>query len=334
MKQNFYSEKIICVLLAVVYFYSQLHLVMMYAFSHEITLVDLVCGLLLFKVGEQIHVVFDGLSKNFWICVACIFLLIVLILPQTIYIYLFFSFSFMKVRDAYRSSNLRYYKILGRAIGFILSPLSSVYLIALAPILFILCWLNKSSIDLDPKIKINVISTYKNLSTYLLMMLHHCHYFVYAYSIPILYATSTSIKNNAAGVMFFVGWLAYNAYEKLIKPNKIYFLLGHVLLSISLIALFYATTFQMITILWFLTGLGGGTVYMLQSFIPKLTTESTKDLRIFEGFGHIIGLSCWGGVLLIGYSYRLTFMLGGILGLIVVVVTFLSFMEKKIEKNH
>jgi hypothetical protein len=159
------------------------------------------------------------------------------------------------------------------------------------------------------------------------MLLHHCHYFTYAYSIPVIYSIKTSLKRPFAGIMFFVGWIAYNAYEKYLKPNRLNFVIGHAILSASLFLLYFSSSITSITFLWFLTGLGGGTVYMLKHSIPQINTGNVKDLRIFEGFGHVLGLLIW-GIAIIHFKAECTFIIAGVVGCIVIAVTSMLHLKK------
>jgi hypothetical protein len=90
-------------------------------------------------------------------------------------------------------------------------------------------------------------------------------------------------------LVFYIGWAAYNAYERFVRPSWKFILIGHIIAAISLIMLGEADTIISISFWWFMIGLGGGTVYMLQP-LTCTTPYGLTELKISEGFGHVFGI--------------------------------------------
>lgn len=299
-------------LTTMIFFYIQLHLILQFIVGKG-TLLDAVIALVALKAGELIHEKCDFGSFLLWLALAVISTWLVYLQPgfASFLGSFIFGLSMMKVRDRFYRKADRRIKIWSRAIGFLLAPLFNqvIYLVAtcllglLGAILFIM----KDSAVVSPiPWTYRRIQTKENILVYTTMFLHHTHYFIYAYSIPLLFARTSTIPFMLYGLMFYVGWAAYNAYEKIIKPGWGWFIIGHILALGALLALTFVQNPFAVLLLWFITGLGGGTVYMLHSLIPVENDKSWNEMRIAEANGHFLGILFWG--ILVLYSVESTFL--------------------------
>jgi hypothetical protein len=132
-----------------------------------------------------------------------------------------------------------------------------------------------------------------------IMVVHQSHYFSYAFWMPIIFISKLRIPTYLVGLSFILGWLSYIYTERLLggfKETRV-FIAGHIIVSISLTLIgFFTNNMALVLIAWFISGLGGGSVYCLK----RLNKNTPIDLDVWEDIGHVTG------VLL---SVLLTFML-------------------------
>ncbi|APT75183.1 hypothetical protein XO10_01390 [Marinitoga sp. 1135] len=306
---------------SMLFFYTQLHIVIEYLMFSKINFVEIWLCLILFKIGELIHEFID-IEYNDIFSILIIIISIGLIKFSTIPIfYFFFSFIFMKIRSNISEYSSKKVKIIGRAIGFILSPFYNSLIYLLCVILTSVICLLTTELETTKRLKINKINNKENSIIYLLMALHHTHYFVYAYSIPIFFFQKNILPIEITGLIFYLGWAAYNAYEKIIKPAWNWFIIGHILAAFSLIILYMTNVLFFTIIAWFMTGLGGGTVYMLHSLVYKKNNNTKKDMLIAEGFGHLIGIILWGIIYLLK-GVNANFLFGAFFAIIIAILSY------------
>ena len=295
---------------SLMFFYVQLRLPIAYIFENNISLETLFISLLLFKIGELLHEFINLRCSYFSVVslfVSCICVPFFYTYP---FIYLPFAFFMMVIRDTAVKNCSKNYKIFGRAIGFFIVYIWNLYfLISLSIVILLLCFFSNVLCD-KTMFSINTIKNKINVPVYIVMFFHHIHYFSYAYSIPILIIKDRMLPFWSVGIVFFTGWAAYNAYEKILKPKWIYFIIGHMISGIALFMMFYCQSLTSIIVCWFLTGLGGGTVYMLNELVYKNDKYVCKDLNIHEYSGHIVGIILWSlclKYLQIEYSFLFAF---------------------------
>lgn len=123
--------------------------------------------------------------------------------------------------------------------------------------------------------------------------LHHAHYFIYCYTFWVILPRFMYLY---VGLLFPIGWLGYWILEALLREKTNYFeknvlAAGHLVNAVAIVTMPFGNIFWVI-IMWFVTGIGGGTAYMLSNIPP------TGDREFFEDFGHVIGcliasLSIW-----------------------------------------
>jgi hypothetical protein len=142
-------------------------------------------------------------------------------------------------------------------------------------------------------------------------LLHHAHYFAYCYTFWLLLP-----KNSYPfiGVLFPIGWLGYGILETLLREETKYFnvwalSVGHLLSAAAILIMALTNSVSLIIVMWFLTGLGGGTAYMLSNVPPA------GDREAFEDVGHVSGCLVAGASIWITADARSSLWAGAILAL-------------------
>ncbi len=282
------------------FFYVQLRVVLQFLAGSG-SLTHVLIGLFAVKLGEAAHEKIGGGWFPVWLSLlsGSSFVLLLSTGPIHYGAYFLFALSAMKVRDTFFFSLDRRVKVWSRAIGFVLAPFTNTMVYATAVLVILLLGLvllvrkDSDAVKPNPWVYRTVLVRH-NLPVYYAMFLHHCHYFAYAYSIPLILAADSSIPLALYGAIFYVGWVAYNAYERFLRPSWKWFILGHLLSLGALAGLYLFPSKEYLTVLfWLLTGLGSGTVYMIPSLVLAPGRHVTTDLRIAEIYGHLVGLACW-----------------------------------------
>ncbi|OFY65654.1 MAG: hypothetical protein A3H98_07110 [Bacteroidetes bacterium RIFCSPLOWO2_02_FULL_36_8] len=147
---------------------------------------------------------------------------------------------------------------------------------------------------------------------------HHLHYFLFCYT---FWALIKNIPSGYFSVLFILGWIAYYFMEKKYrKENKSFNITsigyGHLLSGITVLLMLLNPTNTIILFLWFLTGLGGGTIYMLRHCKEK------EHLSFFEDWGHVVGCIFAGTIVYFTDSVQLTLIISFIAALIIAVISF------------
>lgn len=126
----------------------------------------------------------------------------------------------------------------------------------------------------------------------LAMMLHHVHFFAYAYAVPIFLVSVAPNGLPFAGVHFYLGYLGYDLWYKGTRSNSwTTFLLGHVVAAGSILLMFETSTWWGFTILWIITGVGAGTVSILPTLSSPIDPDPESNLAIYEDYGHVLGIA-------------------------------------------
>lgn len=214
-------------------------------------------------------------------------------------------FGISKIREHYRCQEKppKRYKVISRIVAFCLAPLFSFWI--LAP--FVIYFLIKDSSEkniceektaLFPKLR----GAYQ---AYALLNVHHIHYFAYAFAIPYLSMEVFHVSFLWTGIIFVVGWGAYNIYENRIASKLSYIAIGHIVAGVG-VGLIWAfpQAFTIMLVGWFLTGLGGGTFYMIKEKLPPGRGVS----EVVELWGQLLGMiifaiSAWMNELAIAYLF-------------------------------
>lgn len=148
---------------------------------------------------------------------------------------------------------------------------------------------------------------------------HHLHYFTYCYFLVILLK---SLMNSSVlvGLIFVVGWIGYAIIESKLRsfrPSLV--VVGHVVCALAIFAMAFAEDVRILTLLWFLTGLGGGTAYALD-YLESSVKDFTGPLREqYENIGHVLG-PVLGGAIVLVWAQSLVFIVAATLSLIAAVL--------------
>lgn len=151
-----------------------------------------------------------------------------------------------------------------------------------------------------------------------IMVAHQSHYFSYAYLMPFLFARILGFSAAAIGPAFVVGWISYASSERLLRryePTRTS-ILGHLLVAISLsaIGVFLISPFAVL-LFWFLSGIGGGTVFCLKK-LNSSAGEKRTDMDYWEDVGHVAGvIIALTGVVMWGEALSLSFFLAASIAL-------------------
>ena len=125
-----------------------------------------------------------------------------------------------------------------------------------------------------------------------LMVIHQAHYFCYSALVPILLYRAANLRPAAVGPLFALGWLSYTLAPSLLKrwrPPRV-FVVGHLFAAAVLTCLAAFSERPMLTVfLWFLTGFGGGTVFVLR--LREKAESKSLRLDAWENIGHVFGLA-------------------------------------------
>jgi len=124
------------------------------------------------------------------------------------------------------------------------------------------------------------------------MLVHQSHYFTYAYFIPFLFFQGHAIDFSLLGPLFCIGWISYSLTPIIFgkQPTIRTLVIGHLLASATLFMIFwFSRSFTYVTLAWFFSGFGGGTVFCLTK-LHKQEADNESDLDLWENIGHITGL--------------------------------------------
>ncbi|GHU88842.1 hypothetical protein FACS189476_06680 [Spirochaetia bacterium] len=127
------------------------------------------------------------------------------------------------------------------------------------------------------------------------MVFHQMHYFVYCYAVLIT-AYLTGGKTTAL-VIFLLGWIVYvispRLYSSFTDYRKI-FLIGHSLLAIILIGIYFVPSVSFKAAFWVLTGIGGTTEFCIGKLSHRDWDIYRSERSTFsENLGHVLGvLTC------------------------------------------
>lgn len=120
---------------------------------------------------------------------------------------------------------------------------------------------------------------------------HHAHYFLYCYT---FWRLADSLDGWIVGPLFTIGWLAYFVAEGVIgrrwefSPTAM--CLGHLCCALCLGGMLLSSNAGWLMAMWFLTGVGGGTAYMLGNGPQAVRRERAED------WGHVVGTLVGGAV--------------------------------------
>jgi hypothetical protein len=187
----------------------------------------------------------------------------------------------------------RHWRALGYLTGYFFSP---IFLFFGSLILFIYI-LNHQKKEEDFTILAPITSNV-TITPYLCVLFHHWHYFAYAYMILIEVHTNFRVPLIYAGAIFYIGWLGYYLFLKVNKHPKAYIVTGHIISSISVLGLIFTENLAYYLLLWFITGIGAGTIILLRDIWTTKDENMYDQFKTWESFGHLLGIVSFGIALL------------------------------------
>lgn len=154
-----------------------------------------------------------------------------------------------------------------------------------------------------------------------IMVLHQIHYFLYAYGIVWILQEKDNIPLAAMGAAFAIGWIIYLAVEPILgKVNYfIALVLGHVFVAGVLLLMSSEAANGISTILWVLTGLGGGTVYCIHRMAG---TDAEMDRA--EEIGHWVGPALAIIVFSLGFGWDAVLQVAAVFAILVATLALMS----------
>lgn len=195
-------------------------------------------------------------------------------------------YGISKIREYYklREKPPKKYKIFSRIFAFCVAPLFNFWLLIPFAMYF---GIKIFHYDINER-KTSFFPNLENAKwEYALLGVHHMHYFAYAFLIPWIATTVFHINILLAGIIFVVGWGAYNVYESKVQAKMFYIAYGHLIAATGIGLIWYfPQNFFLIMIGWFLTGLGGGTFYMIKNKLPPDIGKS----EVVELWGQLAGM--------------------------------------------
>lgn len=259
----------------------------------------LLCGALAYQAGNLFVriVCFSPKLRILFLALALISYILSSRQYGWIYLSIFFANSSLQAlrRDLSEVNEKKvstFNKRLVRIAGFLVAGLVTYYVLGIVLILVLVIGIGKYSLGVDSFLKIVLPQfRHKNVLSFIMVM-HQSHYFSYAYLLLILLVNGLDVPQRLVGPIFIVGWLSYAAAEKIFNHFNLLrtFIIGHILVSISLAVLgYFYNSLPIVLIAWFASGFGGGTVFCLTRLNQMVGKELSVDMEIWEDSGHLLG---------------------------------------------
>lgn len=223
------------------------------------------------------------------------------------------SMSLKKIRTS--TDALGKIKRRWRALGYLLAGLYStiVVILLLLPLfaaVFISAVRNRQDERLPEPFRLDA----PRLRPYLVVMLHHLHYFAYAYLMVFMFR-AFDVPDPALGPLFYVGWLGYYVFIHAEKHHRQLVVGGHAIASMAVLLMLGVNSFPALLALWLLTGIGGGTIILLREANIHDDEATYERFKTWEAFGHVLGLICLSASVMTG-RYDVAFLISGAAGLL------------------
>lgn len=168
--------------------------------------------------------------------------------------------------------------------------------------------------------------------SYAAIFLHHLHYFSYTYLVVIILIKRFDVSALVIGPLFLVGWLGYYHFASAQRGLIGLIVAGHIAASAAAFGLLSSSSLLLFLALWFVTGLGGGTIILLRNLITEADPTVYDRFKFWEAVGHIAGLGVFCTAIYIQH-YALAFTVALVSGLLcasaVLVVSVLSVREER-----
>ncbi|MDH4329958.1 MAG: hypothetical protein OEV93_00185 [Candidatus Moranbacteria bacterium] len=201
----------------------------------------------------------------------------------------FVIFGISKIREYFGilEKPPRRYKILSRMVGFCLAPLFNFWV--LIPFFCYLAFSLRNQNEIKSERRAPLFPYLEQHEwQYTLLITHQIHYFAYAFLVPYTACAIFNVNIMFAGIIFFIGWGAYNLYEKILAHKLKYVAYGHFIAGFGVcIILFFQQSLLALIIGWFITGIGGGTFYIIKSKLP----DDIGKAEVVELWGQLLGMA-------------------------------------------
>lgn len=293
-----------------------------YGAVHSLPLWQILCYPLSYHIGNLFPIPFSLNKKQLrfiavlsLICSVFTFVTSGTLCNVLTYISLFgISASIQSIRSNLKNDSNRLMKRVFRVCGFIFAPLSvfipSIILTISASIALY------SLKNYNGKCRSFKLSWQNGYSA--VMLFHQLHYFFYAHITLSAMSLVFTHKYQALGTVFssllFCGtWITYMSVEpilsKFTKRLLPPFFIGHTGICILLFIMSLINDNTIFTILWLITGFGGGVVYTIAPQAISVNCYDKNSMTISENIGHTLGLLTAVIISLLSYNHSLQIML-------------------------
>lgn len=229
----------------------------------------------------------------------------------------FLALSLQSVRAKYKLDDLKSYKRILRMIGFFLGFGFNAFIgiVGSCIVVFAICLSDSND-------KFAIIIPHFNRLQWILVF-HELHYFVYCYAVMLI--AYQYIGAIGATVLFFLSWIAYVSSRKLFYKNasnyKKAFIIGHSILVIILILIYFIPNMAMKTVCWLLTGIGGTTEFCIGE-LEKKTGQNAANHNCAENYGHIGGTLISIFIVIITKNLLSTVLIAGVFASVALILMF------------
>ena len=282
-----------------------------YGAVHAFPLWQILCFPLAYHIGNLFPVPFS-LSSKYFIKILGACYVIGVFTCQTVGRYesintvltciclLLLSVVIQSIRSKLKNDGNRLLKRVFRVGGFALAPLAAVspsIILCLVSVLVTIIVYFMIKNGKDDGNRIVRMKGQKGFS--LVMIFHQLHYFFYAYitlaAVSLVFADGYSWKGTLFAALFFCGtWITYMSVEPIVSrlTSKILpvFYIGHIGISILLLIMSTVGNSTLFTVLWLITGFGGGVVYTITAKAKADGCYDKSSMTISENIGHTLGL--------------------------------------------
>jgi hypothetical protein len=280
--------------------------------------------LVFFEIGILADCFFRGGAIRIWTWLACLSAIALLVsqlflssntaVSLSMISVAVLAMSLKKIRSS--TDALGNIKRTWRALGYLSAGLFSIWVVVgLAIFLFAVVFISRVSERTDAPLPEKFRVDTPRLGPYLVVMLHHLHYFGYAYMLIFIFHSRIDVPRAALGPIFYIGWLGYYLFMDATRHQKPLVIWGHVLAALSVFGMLVTESATTLLVLWFLTGVGGGTIILLREAKIRDDAAVYERFKTWEAFGHVLGLTTLAITVLLEQP-TLSFLIAGIAGLL------------------
>lgn len=249
------------------------------------------------KIGKGLHETWHVGSTKQWSLALIIVLVIGVLFSDQFVVVCIISalidLALMKLRVLYkkRLNSRKTQKVVVRMLAFFLAPFFTFWAMGLFIIPLAVDIIRCDGSEREGFPGFFLPQDKRFVRHYWLMFMHHAHYFSYCYIVLFLLINRFHMALPLVGILFFIGWSAYNIYEPFVPARAIYFFAGHIIAAFGVATIWLSGNNLFLCLFgWFATGLGGGTVYMIKDFMRGVQPIHLSSSKTVESYGHVLGL--------------------------------------------